>query len=185
MAEWTEMAKSMVETLGPTLSPDDDWMPTCFLLSGKQMSIAAIDPSYMASEATKDQLTKVVLPGLIQESGADAFAMVLTAWVVAVPATPYGQAQINRETGASKLRPSLHPGRTEAVLLTLVTGSESAVLSAEIVRKDGKSPTLKPWSEAPSEVSGRFVDPVRRAFGQTPTDTKQIVKKFFDRRPQQ
>jgi hypothetical protein len=184
MAEWTEMAKSMVETLGPTLSPDDDWKPTCFLLSGKQMSIAAIDPGFMASEATKNQLTKVVLPGLIQESGADAFAMVLTAWVVAVPATPYGRAQINRETGATKLKPSLHPGRTEAVLLTLVTASESAMMSAEIVRKDGKAPTLKPWSKAPDMLSGRFIDPVRRAFGQTPTDTKQIVKKFFDRRPE-
>lgn len=177
--KWLTDARTIVESLGTTLGPDDDWMPVCFLLTGDEMVVAAIDPEFMSSNATKNRLGDVILPGLVRKTNADAFAMVMTIWQTKISQdNAYDQAKLDPETGLPRVPVSLMPDRVEAVLVTAVTKEGANASVAEITRSPDKAPELGAWDTVNVAFSGRMIDGVKAAFGHTnpPPDIGGLFK---------
>jgi hypothetical protein len=144
--------------------PDDDWQPVLMLAQPRgSVAVAQLDTRFFASDEAKNALTFEVLPQLIRQTRAQMIGMVLSTWQ-----RSYGKeesAAVKRGLRAGIIpRPSKDPARIEAVMVTVVSREEEAVLMAEIKRTKDAPPTLEPWDTLPEATfEGRFIDPLRIA----------------------
>lgn len=182
-ADFSDAIRSMIADIGRGFRPDEDWMPTIFLLADDGLVVAGIDPEFMSSEPSKDQLADIVIPGLILQSKARMAAMVTTSWMVKVaPGTTYGRAQFDDH--GLRLGPSLHPGRVEVATLLVCDAANSTFHTSEIARSPDAAPRLGAWEAPPGATAGgRFPEAMQRAFGQQPGDAAQGMRQYLREHP--
>lgn len=149
----------------------DDFHPQVTLLPGDGSGFiaTAIDPNFFANEKAKDVLADVVLPQMIEASGAKMLAMVLSVW--AIEFDGMNEAEARAALAEAQRRPiGDHPNRVERVIVTAYDSHSIAVWTAKILRHRNKPPTLTPWEDWMEKsddhelvTDGRFVDPLQAA----------------------
>lgn len=178
--EWVAEIQGMIAHVGSDFAPDEDWMPMGFLqgADGKD-ALLALDPEFFSSDALKNRLTDTVLPQTIAELGAIRAALLTSNWVTRVTNDDYGRAQFDPETGNPHVRPSVHPGRIEALFLLVADSGGCVGYMAEINRTTDATPVLGEWEEVPDgALGGRFAEALQRPFGLPTMDVEEQAKKF-------
>lgn len=89
-----------------------------------------------------------VIPVLLRQHGAWAFALIVSSWVV-------------RGELAEGVRPSEDPRRVEAVVVTVCDRTAHEAWIAAIERRSQEPPRLGEWQRA-TALGGLLVEPLRR-----------------------
>lgn len=135
-------------------SPQDDWAPMLFFRSPAGVMHVVAVPMI---EGRKDDIAMAIAAMLKMNQATEA-VLLTSAWMVARPA---GTGSIEN------LRPSEHPDRREALVLTGVDEATAITRVAPINRHTDRPPTLEPLedtAEGPG-IAGRFIDALRLGIG--------------------
>jgi hypothetical protein len=135
---------------------EDDIVPVLSLVpeSGENVMLA-LDYQWMENEQTKDRLVSSVMIPAITGVGAKTVGTVFSVWMAAPD---------EGQDPGDMPRPSEHPNRKEAVLVTVMDSFNVRTWFIPINRPDGEIPTLGDWEELPMNAfSGRFVEDVQAA----------------------
>jgi hypothetical protein len=133
-----EMTRRVV-AMNAVLAADDVWPGLlCVEERDGSVAIAAVIPLQGMTDAQKQLLARVVLPGRIRDSGADRFCWVMPG-------------------------DGLEPGEpAEYLVLVIGEGGRAQAALAPVSRDGSASPKLGPWRITAS-VSGLFVEPLLAA----------------------
>jgi len=145
----------IVERVGRTLGPEDDWVPVLLVEGSRGRTIVGLSTLF-SSEPAKAFAAQQLMPALLRLEEASGFALVFTAWMTT-----------NEKAEPLLLPPSQDPDRVEAVVVTIADTTEHEVWVAPIERHSDETPTLGPWERIPA-VSGPLVDPLLRAIAPEP-----------------
>jgi hypothetical protein len=141
---------AVVERVGRTLAPGDDWMPVLLIEGRSERTIVGLG-DLLSSEATKTFAAEHLMPALLRQAEAQMFGLVITAWLTK-----------STEAELPLLPPSQDPARVEAVVLTVADAQRHEVWLAEIRRRSSAPPTLGHW-ERTTPVAGLLVEPLLQA----------------------
>jgi hypothetical protein len=161
--------QKIIEKIGVTLPPKDDWMPALILESEKEgASIFGFVGDAMGSQMAKDVVAQAITSCIIR-SKPDCACFVTTAWSIDFEAE--GVSELDMElwkSGAYKLKD--HPKRIEIVnaYVYAVRGPNKgeALMMGFIQRFPDKGPKIKEWKiiKEGATAEGRFPDAVKKGF---------------------
>jgi hypothetical protein len=136
-------------TLTTPTEPQGDWMPFAVRQDEHgDTALALIDPRYMGSQEGKELLAVELAHWMSHSPRFVAFGV--STWIA--PA-------------AGGRRPSLHPAREEALLMTCAGRDEGMrALLAPITRAPDGSPRLGTWKQATGIGSSLLTEALRLAF---------------------
>ena len=138
----------LVERVGRTLAPTDDWAPVLLVDGRGGRAVVGLGDLFTSEEA-KAVAAEVVIPTLLRKLEAWAAALVVSAWVV-------------EGEDAAGVPPSESPRRVEMVAVTVATRDAHEIWIAPILRAPDAPPRLGAWRRT-HPVGGLFVEPLRRA----------------------
>lgn len=171
--ELSELLREAVGRIADAFDePDDDIVPVMSLVpeSGENVMLA-LDYKWMENDETKDRLVTNVMVPAITGVGAKTVGTVFSVWT----------AQPEQYQDWQDMpRPSEHPNRQEAVLVTVMDSFNVRTWMIPIIRPEGEVPTLGDWRELPMNAfSGRFVEDIQGALrdssGQTNPDFMRLL----------
>src|SRR5262245_55162118 len=143
--EFLTLVKEMPRDVGKTFTdPDDDWMPIMVVRTDDGLGVVGFDSEFLADDDSKDVLAEIVIPGMIEQLGASAVALVMSAWSLKSPEIP-------------DVRPSLHPERQEILVLHVIDAAHESIFHAPILRDGEQPPALGKWEQFAATATGRFV----------------------------
>lgn len=155
-AAFREAVTGAAESLNDSfVHPDSTWPGVLFLDVPEGVIIGTIQPLAGLDEEGKHVLAEDVLPAIIRQRRAERFAWAMPAY-----------------------REDRDPP-TECLALVIGEPRHCEVLLAEVFR-DGGSPKLGQWFAPEGDVSGRFVEPLKRALW-SPRQADR--RREFGRRP--
>jgi hypothetical protein len=161
-----------VAHIGRTLGPDDDWSPVLLLESREELRLVVPlhDLFHESLGSLGKDLAAAVFPELVARADAWLAGFVATSWMVTGPKenVRIGADGTTLEEG---IPPSEHPDRVEVVGLFVASADTEQFHTAEIVRRAGRPPALRPWLFVGGEemsLGGRFGNALRVAFGREP-----------------
>jgi hypothetical protein len=155
--QFAEGVKGVVESIAPTLDPDEDWMPVMQIADGEgDVSVFGFDPAFMNSEARKDALAQRLMVPAIDGFGGKLLATVFTCWMAHYDA-PDENGNFNGP------RPSEREDRIEVLIVTVMDSNKVVAYAAQIERHENSHPTLKAWDTWENQLGGRFVEPLQTA----------------------
>lgn len=133
--------------------PNDDWFQAAFFVTGNDIKTVGLPPMVFASSFTKDLFGKEILPGMIRDLQADAYALLNNTWMV----------EIKKEDAERDGLPSGSlehvEGRKEMLWLTVADKHNHEAWKAEITRHESGPPTLGEWEKCDYDfIEGRFID---------------------------
>jgi hypothetical protein len=148
--EFAEWVKRYAEHYGQRFTnPLDDW-PMSVVSEHPGESPHAFElPPWVANSDEAKRLIGPCIAAASQLSRPTKLALITSAWMA--PAGDHG------------LRPADHPERWEAVMALVIDAERSEGHIARITRTAIGPPTLGPWEEQTTEVSGRLADPLIQA----------------------
>jgi len=162
-----KMMRESAEYIGRDFTePDDDWIFVMMGYSPDGARVIGVDPAMFDTEEGKDRLAEA-LAAFAQENGFVAYGMVISMWYYEI-----GKETADALDRAGKGWPkaSQSPNRKEGLLIIGADRFGEEGISADIIRHEGKPPTLTEWKPMPnddgpgeSHIEGRFVEPMRRA----------------------
>lgn len=169
----SEILREAVERIAENFDePDDDFVPVMSLVpeSGENVMLA-LDYKWMQDDKTKDSLVKTVMIPAITGVGAKTVGTVFSVWT----ARPEkGQSYEDMP------RPSEHPDREEAVIITVMDSFNVRTWMIPLNRHEGAVPTIGEWSELPANgFSGRFVEDVQSALRDSSGQTNPEFMKLL------
>lgn len=141
--------------IGPTLGPEEDWMPTAFLVA--QDGSMVISPLIEWGDDDERADTIAALALVIEQREIVTVGMVHTIWMLML----FGGT--TEEALNTSPRPRDHPQRSEAVMVMALTAEEVAMASAAIERHKDSPPTIREWIDEPGEVEGALSTPILEA----------------------
>ena len=148
------------------LDIDDDWQTILFLAEDDEKCTVLPLQHLMNTETGKDLVGEVIIPMMIEKTGAKAMGIITTAWTVRAntEGLPEGETPIDM-----LIRPSLHPNREEILLIMLADQETQRIMTADIARPEGADhPELSEWRvEDADEFGGRLWDaPIKALRGE-------------------
>ena len=165
--------KRTISQIGQTLDPDDDWTPVLLLESRhEERFVVPLGSLFHADVASfgKD-LAAAAMPELVARADAWLAGFVSTAWMVVGPREPV-EIAADGSTLLQGTPPSESPDRIEVVSLFVASADTEQHHSAQIVRRRGRPPALRPWIVVAGggevTLGGRFGNALRLAFGKQP-----------------
>ena len=171
--ELSELLRDAVGRIADAFDePDDDIVPVMSLVpeSGENVMLA-LDYKWMESEETKDSLVANVMLPAITGVGAKTVGTVFSVWTA--------QPEEGQDW-EDMPRPSEHPDRQEAVLVTVMDSFNVRTWMVPLVRHDESVPTLGEWKELPMNAfSGRFVEDVQGALRDSSGQTNPEFMKLL------
>lgn len=169
----SEIMRESVENIAKEFDrPDDDFMPVMSLVPEEGENVMlALDNQWFENEDTKDRLVDSVMVPAITGIGAKTVATVFSVW--------YAKTEPDQDW-EDMPRPSEHPNRQEAVLVTVMDSFNIRTWIINIVRPDGEIPTLAEWEElGVNAFSGRFIEDVQAALRDSSGRTDPDFMKFL------
>lgn len=161
--------QEMIEKVGKTLDPEDDWMPVLFLDKDNQLAMLGIP--FMENESQKD-MCAFALYAAIKRTNPDRAFFVTTAWA----SSPIGNRFMSNEDFMEAIRqgwipqPSQDPDRKEIVNVVMLNkDGKSEMMTGFIKRSKTKPPKIVRWKmhdQPETDVKGRFGDAMRKGFAE-------------------
>lgn len=152
--------------------PDDDFVPVMSLVpeSGENVMLA-FDGQWMQDDSTKDRLVETVMVPAITGVGAKTIGTVFSVWL----ARPK-----KGESYEDMPRPSEHPDREEAVIVTVMDSFNVKTWMVPLNRPEGQMPSIGDWEELPvNAFSGRFIEDVQSALRDSSGQTNPEFMKLL------
>jgi hypothetical protein len=131
--------------------PDEDWVNVILAARGERLGPAIA--CLWQSEAEREALIRRQIPAALRRLGADGAAIVLSGW-------------FSLDALASGGRAAEAADAREALIITGLTATETALAIAWIERRPGRPPRLGAWREHPEIVpASPWIDAVRAGIG--------------------
>ena len=163
-----------ISQIGQTLDPDADWAPVILLESRREERIIVPLGSLFHVDfgSFGKDLAAAAFPELVARADAWLAGFVSTAWMVVGP-REHVEIAADGSTLLQGTPPSESPDRIEVVSLFVASADTEQHHSAEIVRRAGRPPALRPWTHFTGgkdgvDLGGRFGNALRLAFGKEP-----------------
>jgi 2,4-dienoyl-CoA reductase-like NADH-dependent reductase (Old Yellow Enzyme family) len=169
------------EFVGDLDDPEDDILPV--MLCQGPHGLGMLPLNLMDSEQSKDQLA-LWMTAMLTVSRAEEAVMVTTAWMVTVD-----RDQVDMAEGTSRVQPSEHPNRTEAVILMCSKKGGDRMISAQLTRHPDKTPDLGDWDDTGDEIEklgGRFGDAIHWGLEMAekmPPEMAEIIESAWESDP--
>jgi hypothetical protein len=149
----SEFLRGAVETLAPTLGPEEDWLPTVFLIKDDGIPVIIHTDGWANDEQRMSFVREIVQR--LMETKAVAFGMIATVWTYDskkdIPLPPY------------IVRPRDSPDRMEAVQVLTCSANLTIVALTPIERHPISHPTLREWEVVDGLAEGDMVTPFQQA----------------------
>lgn len=163
-----EKLQKIIEKIGESIPPKDDWMPALIVENKKSASVYGFVGDSMGSSMAKDMVAEAIT-NCIAKFKPDRACFVTTAWSVDFEAE--GLSEFEMELWkAGAMRIADHPRRVEIVnaYYYCVRGPDKgeALMMGFIERHPDKGPTIKKWKiiRDGATAEGRFPDAVKQGF---------------------
>lgn len=161
--------QEIIEKIGESLPPNDDWMPALILESKEQVTIFGFAGNPMGGSRMKD-LVAAQITKCIEQLKPDCACFISTAWSIDFEGKPPPSGAMVELIRKGEIRPSQHPDRIEIVNAYCYgekgENEGEALMIGDIQRFENSHPKIKKWRiiEEGATAEGRFPEAIQDGF---------------------